>query len=43
MSEGIDVRVENRLIRFIPATPVDRPESRLTSAVSEQASLWSWP
>ena len=24
MSEGIDVRVENRLIRFIPATPVDQ-------------------
>ena len=24
MSEGIDVRVENRLIRFIPAKPVDQ-------------------
>ena len=24
MSGGIDVRVENRLIRFIPATPVDQ-------------------
>ena len=24
MSEGIDVRVENRLIRFVPASPVDQ-------------------